>query len=527
MTITEKELIFEEEARKKLKEGIDTVADVISSTLGPKGRNVGLDASYGAPRITNDGNSITKEIEVKDPFVNMGVSIGKEVSSKMKEKCGDGTTTSVLLLKALVDNGIKNIASGSSPIRIKRGIDKAVAAIAKALEKMSTPIIDKEETRNIATASASGDAEIGNFIANAFEKVGKEGVITIEQGKGRETTLDILEGGEFPRGYISSYFCTNRENFSVELTHLRILITDKKITSIQEILPLLQTISASGTELLIIADDIEGDALSTLVINKIRGTLKTCAVKAPGFGDQRKALLEDIAILTGATLISEEIGVYLKDAAIEHLGSAEKAIITKEKTTLINAVGSPEMIKERIAKLDAEAALAKSSYDKEKLLERKAKLQGGVAVIRVGATSEVEMKQKKQIFEDSLSSTRAALEEGIVAGGGVALLRAAALCEKLPLDAEELIGAKSVFKACEAPLRQIIENTGYESALLLAQILSSPQDFGFNAMSEKLEDLRKSGILDPTKVVKQSLINAASAAGIVLLSECLISKEKA
>ena len=398
---TPKELIFEEEARNKLRDGIDKLADVVGVTLGPKGRNVGLQASWGAPTITNDGNSIVKDIELKDQYANMGVSLGKEVAAKMKEKCGDGTTSSIFLLRALVQNGVKNIASGASPITLKRGMDKAVDAIVQELEKPAIAIKSEKETKNIAIASASGNAAIGDMISDAIKKVGKEGVITIEEGKGTETSVEMVEGMQFDRGYFSSYFCTNAEAMNVEMTNAKILITDKKISSVQEILPILQAVATTATELLIIAEDIEGDALSTLVVNKLRGTLKVAAVKAPGFGDRRKAMLEDIAILTGATLVSEETGTALKDATIEMLGSAEKIVITKEKTTIVSGKGNSDAIQRRIKQIEAESANATSSYDKEKLEERKAKLSGGVAVIRVGAATEPEMKQKKQMFEDS------------------------------------------------------------------------------------------------------------------------------
>ena len=518
---TPKELIFEEEVRTKLRDGIDKLADIVGVTLGPKGRNVGLQASWGAPTVTNDGNSIVKDIELKDQYANMGVSLGKEVAAKMKEKCGDGTTSSILLLRALVQNGVKNIASGASPITLKRGMDKALDAILLELDKASIAIKSEKETRNIAVASASGNEEIGAMIADAVQKVGKEGVITIEDSKSTETTVEMVEGMQFDRGYVSAYFCTNAEAMSVEMNNAKLLITDKKISSVQELLPILQSIASTATELLIIADDIEGDALSTLVVNKLRGTLKVCAVKAPGFGDRRKALLEDIAILTGGTLVSEETGNPLKDATADVLGSAEKIVITKDKTTLVGGHSNAKKIQARIKQIEAESAKATSSYDKEKLDERKAKLSGGVAVIRVGAATEPEMKQKKQMFEDSLNSTRAAVEEGIVIGGGCALLRASKSAI-LKLSGEEGIGAQIVFKACEAPFKQIATNTGFDSSVLLNEVLSAGEHFGFNAMSEKVEDLLKAGVVDPAKVVKNALRLAVSTAGIVLLSEVLI-----
>jgi chaperonin GroEL len=522
MSGTPKELIFEEDARNKLREGIDKLADVVSVTLGPRGRNVGLQASWGAPTITNDGNTIVKDIELKDQYANMGVSMGKEVASKMKEKCGDGTTTSILLLRALVQNGVKNIASGSSPIGIKRGMDKALEAAIKEIEKFSISIQSDKETNNIAIASASGDQEIGNLITQAIKKVGKSGVITIEEGKGTETTVEMVEGMQFDRGYSSAYFCTNAETMSVEMNDPVILITDKKISSVQEILPILQAVANSALEFLIIADDIEGDALSTLVVNKLRGTLKVCAVKAPGFGDRRKAMLEDLAVLTGGVLTSEDTGMYLKDATSEVLGKAEKIIVTKEKTTIINGGGNIDDIKARIKQIDAEIALATSPYDKEKLEERKAKLSGGVAVIRVGASTEPAMKQRKQMFEDSLNSTRAAIEEGIVPGGGVALLKAGLGLNHLGLQGDEKIGAMILQKACEVPLKQIVMNTGHDSSVILEQVLVAGGNFGFNAVDEKVEDLLLTGVIDPAKVIKNALKHAVSTAGIILLSEVLI-----
>ncbi len=517
-----KEIIFEEEARLKLKEGIDTLADTVATTLGPKGRNIGLQASWGAPTITNDGNSIVKDIELKDQYANMGVSMGKEVASKMKEKCGDGTTSSILLLRTLVQNGIKNIASGSSPIAIKRGIDKAVEAVIKELEKSAISISSEKETLQIAIASASGDLFIGKTIAEALKKVGKSGVITIEEGKSTETTVELVEGMQFDRGYTSSYFCTNSETMKAELQSPKILVTDKKISSIQEILPILQSVAATGQPLLIIADDIEGDALSTLVVNRLRGALKVCAVKAPGFGDRKKALLEDIAILTGAILVTEEAGIQLKDVAGEVLGSAEKVSVTKDKTTIVAGSGNGEKIASRVKQIEAEIKEVTSSYDKEKLEERKAKLSGGVAVIRIGAPTEPEMKQKKQAFEDSLNSTRAAIEEGIVLGGGIALLHASRIIPSLSLLPEEVIGANLVLKACETPFRQIISNAGLDSSLLLEEILTKKGNFGFNAVTEEVEDLLKAGVIDPAKVVKHALLFASSTAGIILLSEVLI-----
>lgn len=519
---TAKELIFEEEARSKLQKGVEKLADVIGVTLGPKGRNVGIDASWGPPSITNDGNSVVGDMELKDQYLNMGISLGKQVASKMKEICGDGTTTSVLLLNALVSIGVKNIASGASPINLKRGMDKALDVILEEVDRLSHPIQNDEEMVSIATVSASGNKTIGQSIADAFKKVGRQGVITIEEGQTTETTIDVVDGMQLDRGYLSAYFCTNAETLEIEMENPLVLITDKKISTVQEILPLLQTIGSTGKELLIIADDIEGEALSTLVINKLRGSLKVAAIKAPGFGDRRKALLEDIAILTGATLISEETGTVLKEATTEQLGSANKIVITKDKTTIVDGKGSKEALNMRTSQIEAQIANEKSSYEKEKLEERKAKLQGGVAVLKIGAATEPEMKQKKQAFQDSLSSTRAALEEGIVPGAGTALLRARKALEKLDLKKDEALGAQIIFKACETPARQIADNAGFESSVILEQILSGKDEEGFNALTEKVENLIKAGVIDPAKVVKNALKYSVSVAGIILLSEALI-----
>ncbi|CUI16237.1 Chaperonin GroEL [Candidatus Protochlamydia naegleriophila] len=520
---TPKEIIFEEEAREFLLKGIKKLADIVAFTLGPKGRNVGLEKSWGAPTITNDGASIIRDIQLQDKYENMGVAMAKEVVQKIKEKCGDGTTTGTLLLRALVEAGIKNISSGASPIGIKRGMDKAVEAIVKAIEQVAIPVKTKQEKRDIAVVSASGNHEIGDLIAEAMEKVGNSGAITIEEGKTTETAIEVVKGMKFDRGYVSPYLCTNLEKMIVEMNHAQILLVDKKISNIHELLPVLQATAAAGSELLIIAEDIEGDALSTLVVNKLRGTLKVAAVKAPGFGDRRKAMLQDIAILTGATVVSEEVGISLKEIPATALGSAEKVTVTKETTTIVGGTGTPDEIAARIKQIDAEIALTKSSYDKEKLEERRAKLSGGVAVIRVGAATETEMKQKKQMFDDSLNSTKAALEEGIVPGGGVALLNASKVLNDIKLEGDEAIGAKIVLQACETPIKQIAQNTGFDGSVILSEILRSPKNFGFNALSEKVEDLVSAGVIDPAKVVKNTLTYAASAAGIILLSEALIA----
>lgn len=524
MATSPKEIIFEEEARELLLKGIQQLADVVAFTLGPKGRNVGLEKSWGAPTITNDGASIIRDIQLKNKYENMGVSMAKEVVQKIKEKCGDGTTTGTLLLRALVEAGIKQISAGASPIGIKRGMDKAVEAIVKEIEKAAIPVKTRNEKRNVAIVSASGNEEIGEMIAEAMDKVGNSGAITIEEGKTTETTIEIVKGMKFDRGYSSPYFCTNAEKMIVEMNHAQVLLIDKKVSNIHELLPVLQATAASGRELLIIAEDIEGDALSTLVVNRLRGTLKVAAVKAPGFGDRRKAMLQDIAVLTGATVISEEIGMSLKEIPPTALGSAEKVTITKEHTTIVNGEGSPEAISARVKQIDAEIAQSKNSYDKEKLEERRAKLSGGVAVIRVGAATETEMKQKKQVFDDSLNSTKAALEEGIVPGGGVALLTASKAVSGLKLEGDEAVGAKIVLQACEAPLKQIANNTGFDGSVILSQVLQSPKNYGFNALTEKVEDLVTTGVIDPAKVVKNALTYATSAAGIVLISEALIAE---
>jgi len=516
MSTTPKDIIFEEEARNYLLTGIKKLADTVAFTLGPQGRNVGLEKSWGAPTITNDGASIIRDIQLPDKYENMGVAMAKEAVQKIKDKCGDGTTTGTLLLRALVEAGIKNISSGASPIGIKRGMDKAVEAVVKEIEKSAIPVKTTQEKRNVATVSASGNQEIGNLIAEAMEKVSNSGAITIEEGKTTETTIEVVKGMKFDRGYLSPYLCTNLEKMTVEMDHVQILLVDKKISNIHELLPVLQFIASAGRDLLIIAEDLEGDALSTLVVNKLRGTLKVAAVKAPGFGDRRKAMLQDIADLTGATVVSEEIGMSLKEIPTSAMGSAEKVTITKDTTTIVGGAGSPEQVSARINQLDAEIALSKNSYDKEKLEERRAKLSGGVAVIRVGAATETEMKQKKQMFDDSLNSTRAALEEGIVPGGGVALLNASKVIKDLKLEGDEAVGAKIVLYACEAPIKQIASNAGFDGSVVLNEVLGSPKNYGFNAITGKVEDLVAVGVIDPAKVVKNTLTYSASTAGIVL-----------
>ena len=524
MSTTPKEIIFAEDAREKLLKGINKLADVLACTLGPRGRNVGLEKSWGAPTITNDGNSVVKDVELKDTYENMGVAMAKEAVQKIKEKSGDGTTTGTLLIRALVTAGVKQITAGHSPIAIKRGIDKAVEAMIAAIDEAAIKIKDNKDTKNIATVSASGNEEVGKLIAEAIEKVGQAGVVTIEEAKGTETSIDLVEGMQFDRGYISPYFCTDSDKMTIELRNPQLLLVDKKISSVHELLPILQSTATSGQELLIIAEDIEGDVLSTLVVNKLRGTLKVAAVKAPGFGDRRKAMLQDIAVLTGATVVSEETGMSLKEATPEVLGSAEKVTISKEETTLVKGTGSENAVQARVKQIEAEIEASTSKYDQEKLQERKAKLSGGVAVIRVGAATEPELKQKKQMFEDSLSSTKAAIEEGIVTGGGVALLRASQAIDSLKLTDEEAVGAQIVKQAARAPLRQLVDNAGLDGSVILAEVeKAKEQSTGFNALTEKVEDLLKAGVIDPAKVIKNSLIHASSAAGIVLISEALIA----
>ncbi len=523
MSSTPKELIFEEEVRKKLKEGIDKLAEVVGVTLGPKGRNVGLQATFGAPTITSDGSNIIKDIELKDQYANMGVALGKEVADKLKESSGDGVTRGIMLLQALVAHGVKNIASGASPIHIKRGLDKAIEHLLKEIDRIAIRIEKDSDIEHIAIASASGDKEVGSLIADAFRKVGKEGVITLEEAKGTTTSINIVEGMQLDRGYMSPYFCTNQDNMTALMRNAKILITDKKISSVHEIMNILQAVATTAQELLVIADDVEGDALSTLVVNKLRGTLKIAVIKAPGFGDRRKALLEDIAILTNATVVSEDKGMQLKDATADVLGSATQILITKDSTTIVDGAGEKSTITQRLKELEREIAITKSSYDKEKLEERKAKLSGGVAVISIGAVTEPAMKKKKQLFEDSLNATKSAIAEGIVPGGCITFFKAANSLRSLKLShPDEILGLEIVLKACEAPFRQLIKNSGLESSLIFNQVKNEALTIGFNVMSEKVEDLMLSGVIDPAKVIKNCLTYAASLAGVVLLSEALI-----
>lgn len=526
MSANAKELIFEEEARQKLFLGMKKLADVVACTLGPKGRNVGLEKSWGAPSITNDGSSIVRDFELKDTFENMGVSIAKEVVQKIKEKSGDGTTTGTLLLKTLVEFGLKYVSAGASPISLKRGIDKAVEAVIKELERIAIPVKGQQEIIDVASVSASSNREVGEMIASAIEKVGRTGVITVEEAKGTQTTIEIVEGMQFDRGYMSAYFCTNSDKMTVEMNNASLLLVDKKISSVHDLLPILQSIASTGKELVVIAEDLEGEVLSTLVVNRLRGTLRVASVKAPGFGDNRKAMLEDMAVLTGATVISSDTGMNLREVDASVLGQCDKIIITKDHTTIISSRGDKEAVKARTKQIEAQIAKTTSDYEKKKLEERKAKLSGGVAQIHVGAATEPELKNKKQAFEDSLNSTKAALEAGIVPGGGVALLMASDAATKLALEGDEQLGAKIVAQACQTPIRQIIANTGRDSSVMVAEVLKRGVPFGFNALTEQVEDLVASGVIDPVKVVKNALLYASSAAGVTLISEALIADAK-
>ena len=518
-----KQLFFDTDARDRLKKGVDALADAVKVTLGPKGRNVIIDKKFGAPTITKDGVSVAKEIELKEPIENMGAQLVKEVASKTADQAGDGTTTATVLTQAIFNVGIKNVAAGANPMDLKRGIDKAVAAVVAELKANSKPISTSKEIAQVATVSANNDEEIGKMIADAMDKVGKDGVITVEEAKGTETEVKTVEGMQFDRGYLSPYFVTNTEKMEVELDHPYILIYDKKISSMKELLPVLEPVAQSGKPLLIIAEDVDGEALATLVVNKIRGALKVAAVKAPGFGDRRKAMLEDIAILTGGTVISEERGFKLENATPDMLGRAEKINIDKDNTTLVNGAGDKGAIKGRIAEIKAQIEKTTSDYDREKLQERLAKLSGGVAILYIGAATEVEMKEKKDRVDDALHATRAAVEEGIVAGGGVALVRAKAVLAKLKAEnADEATGIQIVNKAVEAPLRTIVENAGGEGSVVIAKVLEGKTDFGYNAKTGEYVQMLKAGIIDPKKVTRVALENAASVSGMILTTECAL-----
>ncbi|MCK8481309.1 chaperonin GroEL [Psychroserpens algicola] len=519
-----KDIKFDIEARDGLKRGVDALANAVKVTLGPKGRNVIISRSFGAPQVTKDGVSVAKEIELDNELENMGAQMVKEVASKTNDLAGDGTTTATVLAQAIVKEGLKNVAAGANPMDLKRGIDKAVEAIVKNLEKQSKKVGSSSEMiKQVAAISANNDDTIGELIAKAFGKVGKEGVITVEEAKGMETYVDVVEGMQFDRGYLSPYFVTDSDKMIADLENPYILLFDKKISNLQEILPILEPVAQSGRPLLIVAEDVEGQALATLVVNKLRGGLKIAAVKAPGFGDRRKAMLEDIAILTGGTVISEERGFSLENADLSMLGTAESVMIDKDNTTIVNGSGKSSDIKARVNQIKAQIETTTSDYDKEKLQERLAKLAGGVAVLYVGAASEVEMKEKKDRVDDALHATRAAVEEGIVAGGGVALVRAKSVLEKITTDnLDETTGIQIVARAIEAPLRTIVENAGGEGSVVINKVLEGKKDFGFDAKSETYVDMLKAGIIDPKKVTRIALENAASVSGMILTTECAL-----
>ncbi len=519
-----KDIKFDIEARDGLKRGVDALANAVKVTLGPKGRNVIIGKSFGAPQVTKDGVTVAKEIELDNELENMGAQMVKEVASKTNDLAGDGTTTATVLAQAIVKEGLKNVAAGANPMDLKRGIDKAVAAIVKDLDKQSQKVGNSsEKIKQVAAISANNDDTIGDLIATAFGKVGKEGVITVEEAKGMETYVDVVEGMQFDRGYLSPYFVTDADKMIADLENPYILLFDKKISNLQEILPILEPVAQSGRPLLIIAEDVEGQALATLVVNKLRGGLKIAAVKAPGFGDRRKAMLEDISILTGGVVISEERGFSLENADLTMLGTAESVMIDKDNTTIVNGNGNSSDIKARVNQIKAQIETTTSDYDKEKLQERLAKLAGGVAVLYVGAASEVEMKEKKDRVDDALHATRAAVEEGIVAGGGVALVRAKKVLEKITTEnLDETTGVQIVNKAIESPLRTIVENAGGEGSVVINKVLEGKKDFGYDAKSETYVDMLKAGIIDPKKVTRIALENAASVAGMILTTECAL-----
>src|ERR1700756_339960 len=516
---------FSEDARAKVMKGVNVLADAVTVTLGPRGRNVVLEKSWGAPTVTKDGVTVAKEIELEDRFENMGAQMVKEVASKTSDVAGDGTTTATVLARAIFTQGIKMVSAGHDPMTLKRGIDKAVESVTGELKNLSKPTKDRKEIAQVGTISANNDSTIGDIIAEAMEKVGKEGVITVEEAKGLETTLEVVEGMQFDRGYLSPYFVTDPERMEAKLEDAYVLIHEKKISSMKDLLPVLESIAKTGKPFLLIAEEVEGEALATLVVNKIRGTLSCVAVKAPGFGDRRKAMLEDIAILTGGKVIAEELGIKLENVALGDLGRAKRMRIDKDNTTIIDGAGKKADIEARIKQIRAQIDETTSDYDREKLQERLAKLVGGVAVIRVGAATEIEMKEKKARVEDALHATRAAVEEGIVPGGGVALLRSSVVLEKLRVPEEEMFGVRIVQKALEEPLRWIADNAGAEGSVVLDKVKNGKGAFGFNAATEDFEDLVKAGIVDPTKVVRTALQNSASVAGLLLTTEAMIAEK--
>ena len=520
-----KQILFDEAARKKVLKGVSTLADAVSVTLGPKGRNVLIDKKFGSPTVTKDGVTVAKEIDLEDPYENMGAQMVREVASKTSDLAGDGTTTATVLAHSIYREGLKNVAAGANPVYMKRGIDKAVEAGVSKLLRDSKKVSDREEVRQVATVSANWDDEIGVIIADAMDKVGKDGTITVEEAKSIETTLDVVEGMQFDKGYLSPYFCTNNDTMEAALDDCYILIHEKKISALSDLLPLLQLVSKQGKPLLIIAEDVEGEALAALVVNKLRGTLNACAVKAPGFGDRRKEMLRDIAILTGGRCITEDLGIKLENIELADLGKAKRITVDKENTVIVEGSGKATEIQGRVKQIRRQIQETTSDYDREKLQERLAKLAGGVAVISVGAVSEPEMKEKKARVEDALHATRAAVEEGILPGGGVALLRAASAIEKAAtlLEGDEAIGATIVRRAIEAPLRKLCDNAGVEGSLVVQQVLKSKGAMGYNVATDKHEDLIKAGVVDPTKVTRTALQNAGSVAGLLLTTDCMIT----
>ncbi|MEA3497029.1 MAG: chaperonin GroEL [Bacteroidota bacterium] len=518
---------FDSKARDYLKQGVDALADAVKVTLGPRGRNVVIEKSFGAPQITKDGVTVAKEIELKDPLKNMGTQMIKEVASKTSDNAGDGTTTATVLAQSIITEGLKNVTAGANPMDLKRGINNAVKAIIKEIEKISNPVGDDiSKIEQVASVSANNDKEIGKLIAEAMEKVKKEGVITVEEAKSTDTYVEIVEGMQFDRGYQSPYFITNSDKMETELENPYILLVEKKVSNMKELLPILEKVVQTGKPVLIISEEVEGEALTTLVINKIRGSFKVAAVKAPGFGDRRKEMLEDIAVLTGGTLISEERGYSLENADIAYLGQAEKIVIDKENTTIVNGKGKAKEIKERVNQIKGQIETTTSDYDKEKLQERLAKLAGGVAVLYVGASSEVEMKEKKDRVDDALNATKAAVEEGIIPGGGVAYIRTLAVLDKVKFENnDEKTGIDIVRKAIETPLRIIVENSGHDGSIVLEKIKEGKDDFGYNARTEKYENLLDSGVIDPVKVTRIALENAASVSGMLLTTECVIADD--
>ena len=523
-----KEILFNTDARDLMRQGVDELANAVKVTLGPKGRNVIIEKKFGAPQITKDGVTVAKEIELADSFKNTGAQLVKSVASKTGEDAGDGTTTATVLAQSIVNVGLKNVTAGANPMDLKRGIDKAVAAVVESIKKQSKAVGDNfDKIKQVATVSANNDEEIGQHIAEAMQKVSKDGVITIEEAKGRDTYIDVVEGMQFDRGYLSSYFVTDTEKMNCVMENPLILIHDKKISNLKDLLPILEPAVQSGRPLLIIAEDVDSEALTTLVVNRLRSGLKICAVKAPGFGDRRKEMLEDIAVLTGGFVISEERGVKLEQATMDMLGTAEKITITKDNTTIVNGKGEKAKISDRVAQIKAQIKTTTSDYDKEKLQERLAKLSGGVAVIKVGAPSETEMKEKKDRVDDALCATRAAIEEGIVAGGGVAYIRAISALDKLKGEnADETTGIQIIRRAIEEPLRQIVFNAGKEGSVVVQKVMEGKGDFGYNARFDRYEDLVKAGVVDPAKVTRVALENAASIAGMFLTTECVIVEKK-